>query len=265
MKATSTLRNRRTSKAGNRVSPVWAHTTLAARKRKSAPAKGSPSRSRRRGGSLPPACAPARLPLVELVVAHRVEVEADHVHGLDGGLVVEEGGEQRAGSDEVAGRHHHRVVVGPLELADVGGQVLGPARRHAGEQPRRLQVAMEVVDGEQLHLDRCPGGNGLAGAAEPAGASQAAMAEAVRAAMAHATNLRRRDRLVTVLVAAIEPPDAVLLPPPWLGDPGGRRLAGGGPGAERIPKFLGEQGRHRGSAVVPHGRGHPQYRDERPL
>ena len=42
--------------------------------------------------------------LVELVVAHGVEVEPDLVHGLDRRLVVEQRRQQRAGADQVAGR-----------------------------------------------------------------------------------------------------------------------------------------------------------------
>ena len=45
---------------------------------------------------------------VELVVADRAEVEAEHVHRLDRRLVMEERREQRARADEVAGRDDER-------------------------------------------------------------------------------------------------------------------------------------------------------------
>ena len=60
--------------------------------------------------------------------------------------------------DEVAGRHHDRVVgVGGLEVGHVGGEVLGAAgvdALDAAARPgRRRQVAVEVVDAEDLDLD----------------------------------------------------------------------------------------------------------------
>src|SRR4051812_9463625 len=46
--------------------------------------------------------------LVELVVAHRGDVEVQEVHGLDRRLVVEGSREQRAGADQVTGSHRER-------------------------------------------------------------------------------------------------------------------------------------------------------------
>jgi hypothetical protein len=97
--------------------------------------------------------------LVELVVADGVDVEPDVVHRLDRGLVVEQGRQQRAGADEVAGRHHDGVVgVGGLELGDVRGEVLGAAGVDALDAAARPcgrgEVAVEVVEAEDLHLDR---------------------------------------------------------------------------------------------------------------
>ena len=69
--------------------------------------------------------------LVKLVVAHAVEVEAHQVHGLDGRLVVEQGGNEGRRSDEVAGGYEDRVLrLGPGGR-DVGGQVVGAT--HAAE------------------------------------------------------------------------------------------------------------------------------------
>lgn len=105
--------------------------------------------------------------LVELVVADARDVEVELVHRLDGGLVVEEPRQQRAGPDQVAGRGGDAVRValpgGPqgrgevLDAARVDlprgavRQVLRDLARRAG---RGLQVAVEVVEGEQLHVDR---------------------------------------------------------------------------------------------------------------
>src|SRR5690606_34783937 len=63
-----------------------------------------------------------------------------------------------AGADQVAGGDHHRVVgVGGLERRDVAGEVLGAAGVDALDAAARaggrLEVAVEVVDAEDLHLD----------------------------------------------------------------------------------------------------------------
>src|SRR5690606_20364282 len=95
--------------------------------------------------------------LVELVVADGVEVEPDHVHRLDRRLVVEEGRHERAGPDQVAGRDHDRVAVGGLERGDVAGQVGDAAGVHGADPAARargrLEVPVEVVEGEDLDLD----------------------------------------------------------------------------------------------------------------
>jgi len=69
--------------------------------------------------------------LVELVVADRADVDAHRVEGLDGGLVVEEPRDQRAGADVVAGADDERVAVLRAQRVDVRGEVLGPAGRGA--------------------------------------------------------------------------------------------------------------------------------------
>ena len=95
--------------------------------------------------------------LVELVVADRVQVQADHVHGLDGRLVVEERRQQRARADEVTGRDDERVAVRLGERTHVGREVLGAACVHGADTAagagRRLEVSVEVVEGEELDLD----------------------------------------------------------------------------------------------------------------
>ena len=99
--------------------------------------------------------------LVELVVAHRGDVELHLVHGLDRRLVVEGGREQRAGADEVAGGDGQgrgargaRLVALLVELVREEGRAsgVGVVDPPTGSR-RRLQVAVEVVDGEQVELD----------------------------------------------------------------------------------------------------------------
>ena len=104
--------------------------------------------------------------LVELVVADGREVEPEQVHGLDRGLVVVERRQQRAAADQVARGDGQRVAVLALELAQVAAEDRGAARgdrrgsRPAGRgrgpdaaRGRGLQVAVEVVDRQQLDLD----------------------------------------------------------------------------------------------------------------
>ena len=81
-----------------------------------------------------------RSSLVELVVSDRVQVEPDHVHGLDRRLVMEQARQQRARSDEVAGGYDDGVSVRLLQGANVCGQVLGatersPCRRGRSNRP----------------------------------------------------------------------------------------------------------------------------------
>jgi hypothetical protein len=66
--------------------------------------------------------------LIELVVAHGRDVEADHVQRLDRWLVVERGRDQWRSTDVVACRDDQRVAgVGRLEVLDVVGEVGNPA------------------------------------------------------------------------------------------------------------------------------------------
>ena len=65
--------------------------------------------------------------LVELVVAHGRDVEAERVHRLDRRLVVERGGQQRRRADEVAGRDGERVRVALAGLGEMRGEVLHTA------------------------------------------------------------------------------------------------------------------------------------------
>ena len=108
-------------------------------------------------------------PLVELVVADTGDVETHHVEGLHAGFVVEEPGQERAPAHQVAGRNRQRVLLSLPQQCEMGGQVLGPARRNerAVRQLHRaigerfavlvegcigLQMAVIVVEREQLKL-----------------------------------------------------------------------------------------------------------------
>ena len=89
--------------------------------------------------------------LVELVVAHAIDVQAHQVHRLDGWFVVKESGDERRPSDQVAGGNEHGVLdLGPCG-ADVGGQVIG-APDPAEGIGRSGDVPVEVVDGQDAKL-----------------------------------------------------------------------------------------------------------------
>ncbi len=92
------------------------------------------------------------LALVEFMVPDGVEVDADAVHGLDRGLVLEQRRGQRAGADHVAGRDHRMQRVGGLELLDAGGKARHA--RIAGGAFTAFDIAVEVVEGDELDLQR---------------------------------------------------------------------------------------------------------------
>src|SRR5690606_29657632 len=99
--------------------------------------------------------------LVELVVAHRADVEADRVEALHGRFVVEQTRQERRAADEVTGRHGQGLV-GQRHLAQVlqrRGQVLHPTDEvllrilRRGQRVRTgLEVAVVVVERQQLHV-----------------------------------------------------------------------------------------------------------------
>ena len=110
--------------------------------------------------------------LVELVVADRVEVEPEQVHGLDRGLVVVERRHERARADQVA-RRDQSASCACRARARARSCRGSRRRRRAGSSARRggwrglhgrrveadaagrgrLEVAVEVVEGQQLDLD----------------------------------------------------------------------------------------------------------------
>ena len=73
--------------------------------------------------------------LVELVVADGGDVEAELVHRLDGRLVVERGGEQRRGADDVAGRDGQGVAGGPCGPGRGGWRGTPRRRRRPSRRP----------------------------------------------------------------------------------------------------------------------------------
>ena len=89
--------------------------------------------------------------LVELVVAQRAHVEAHQVGGLDRRLVLEVARDERGGTDHVA-RVHANGALGVRELGAVEPRAEPRGATHM--ELGRLEVAVQVVDPEQLKLDR---------------------------------------------------------------------------------------------------------------
>ena len=105
--------------------------------------------------------------LVELVVADAGDVEAERVHLLDRGLVVEGRADQGRGADEVAGGDGVDVLASSVcacgaqlldpvrEVLDATGRHVAGRRRHDAAAPgRRVDVAVEVVERQQRARDR---------------------------------------------------------------------------------------------------------------
>jgi hypothetical protein len=96
-------------------------------------------------------------PLVELVVADGRDVELDGVERFDGRLVVEERRDQRRRADEVARRDGQAVGLLRAQGSEVPGEVGHAAGRRAVDRAAgaggRLEVAVEVVDRQQLQVD----------------------------------------------------------------------------------------------------------------
>ncbi len=101
--------------------------------------------------------------LVELVVADAVVVETHQVHRLDRWLVMEDGRDQGSGTDDVTGRHEHRVRVGGPQVAYVARQVFRAAGRggaDAAAGARRVgwpKLTVEIVESQDLDVGGpCP-------------------------------------------------------------------------------------------------------------
>src|SRR5690606_1110667 len=104
--------------------------------------------------------------LVELVVPDPRDVEVHRVERLDGRLVVEETREGGRAADQVAGSNGQGVLVADTEVGELGGQVLaatgGRSARDQWARSARLQVAVVVVERQQLELDQLTLGVGVA-------------------------------------------------------------------------------------------------------
>ena len=106
------------------------------------------------------------LALVEFVIADGSHREPHLVERFDGGLVVEHRRQKRAGADQVAGGDEDRVLVSLAQLPDRRRHVLGAAgldRDLVGlvggivdpdAARRRLQISVEIVDGQNAQFDR---------------------------------------------------------------------------------------------------------------
>ena len=105
------------------------------------------------------------LALVEFVIADGGHREPHHVERFDGGLVVKHRRQERAGADQVAGGDEDRVGVSIAQLPDRGRHVFGAAGLDRdlfglvlgiGDPDaarRRLQIAVEIIDGENAQFD----------------------------------------------------------------------------------------------------------------
>ncbi len=101
---------------------------------------------------------------IELVIAHRIEIQPDEVHCLDGRLIEKQAGDKRRRTDQVACREHHMVGISRPQCFDRRRKIGGAARWHlnrcVGRSRMRdglaggLQIAMKIVERDQRDLDR---------------------------------------------------------------------------------------------------------------
>ncbi|SOZ12494.1 protein of unknown function [Cupriavidus taiwanensis] len=109
--------------------------------------------------------------LVELMIAHRRDLQAHLAQHIDGRLLMERPGNQRRSADHVAGSHHHVIRILRLQALDQRGQVSGTARRnpcasrvggilHHDAAARRFQVTVEIIEPDDLDRYRSIRGGG---------------------------------------------------------------------------------------------------------
>ncbi len=95
--------------------------------------------------------------IVEFVVAHARDIDTHGVERFDRRLIVKHSREQGRRADQIAGRHDEGIRVARGQRRKMGREVLGAAGIDIGQPAvrscRRLQVAVEVVEGEQLDSD----------------------------------------------------------------------------------------------------------------
>ena len=93
------------------------------------------------------------------MIAHRIELETQPVHGLDGALIVKQGRDEGARANQVASRHHHVVRVLALQVGYVAGEYIHATGGYGGcagssaEIARGLEVAMKVIQSNDLDSD----------------------------------------------------------------------------------------------------------------
>ncbi len=100
---------------------------------------------------------------VELMVADRANLEPEQIHRVDRRFVEIIGGDQRRGADRIsrrdgdgAGMPHPKPGQCRREMRRSAGRdsVLGAVGLGDFDRVGRLQIAVEIVEGEDLHLDR---------------------------------------------------------------------------------------------------------------
>ena len=103
---------------------------------------------------------------VEFMIADRVKLEPDPAHRLDCRLVEKQRRGQRGRADRVAGRNRHRPGRCLPQSLQVGRQLRRAARRQLDLGPvgfdhfdrrRGFEIAVEIVERENLDLDRLRG------------------------------------------------------------------------------------------------------------
>ena len=162
--------------------------------------------------------------LVQFVVADRRGGQADVVEKFDGWFVVEERRSQRRRPDVVAGADHKCIRSGRLELFDPGSDVGGTAGFHfcsvvQGHHSRRargrLQIAVEVVHGDDPYRDRGmhPGVDGVSASAD--GAKTLAATNPVVRAIASLRSVRVAFKSPVLQVVVVEKPCQATVRPLW--------------------------------------------------
>ena len=88
--------------------------------------------------------------VVEFMIADGGEIDPDQVGRLNGRLVVKISRDKGAGADQIASGDDDRVGGLGLEVTEVGGEKIGSAEGIAGDVEGGIDMAVEVVEGENL-------------------------------------------------------------------------------------------------------------------
>ena len=99
------------------------------------------------------------------MIADRGQLQAGEAQGFDRRLIKKPGLRQRRSTDQVASRDSDAIGVAGTETLELAGELRRAARMGIYVHPvragdwdralRRLKVPMEVIDGQDLHFDRC--------------------------------------------------------------------------------------------------------------